>query len=45
MKELNRLMSQVLTVLQAMAEDADGIERNTRSMGGNIANGRISAIR
>lgn len=44
-KELNRLMNQVLTVLQAMAEDADGIERNTRSMGGNIANGRISAIR
>lgn len=43
--QLNRLMSQVLTVLQDMAEDADQIERNTRSTGSNIANGRVSAVR
>ena len=43
--QLNRLMSQMLAVMQEMAEDADNIERNTRSMGSNIANGRISAVR
>ena len=44
-KQLNKLMSQVLEVMQEMAEDSGNIERNTRSMGNNIANGRISAVR
>jgi ABC-type transporter Mla subunit MlaD len=44
-KQLNKLMSQVLEVMQEMAEDSGNIERNTRSMGSNIANGRISAVR
>ena len=43
--QLNRLMSQMLAVMQEMAEDADNIERNTRSMGSNIANGRVSVPR
>ena len=44
-KQLNMLMSQMLTVVQEMAEDSDQIERNTRSTGSNIANGRVSTVR
>ena len=42
---LNRLMVQMLTVLQEIAEDADKIESNTASSGSNLANGRVSDIR
>jgi len=44
-KQLNMLMSQMLTVVREMAEDSDQIERNTRSTGSNIANGRVSTVR
>ena len=45
MNRLNSLMTQVLAVLQEIAEDADKIESNTASAGSNLANGRVTAIR
>ena len=45
MQELNSTMMQVLAVLRQTKTIDERIEKNTSSMGGNIANGRVSNIR
>jgi len=44
-QELNSTMMQVLAVLRQTKTIDERIEKNTSSMGGNIANGRVSNIR
>jgi hypothetical protein len=44
-QELNTTMMQILAVLRQTKTIDERIERNTSSMGGNIANGRVSNIR
>lgn len=45
MKELNTLMRQVLAILTQTKEIETRIERNTSSLGNNVASGRVSNIR
>ena len=44
-QELNNTMMHVLAVLRQTKTIDERIEKNTSSMGGNIANGRVSVIR
>ena len=45
LQELNSTMIQILSELRQTRTIEEKIERNTSSMGGNIANGRVSYIR
>lgn len=45
MQELNTTMMQILAVLRQAKTIEERIEKNTSSIGGNIANGRVSNIR